>query len=183
VHGGIVMKKSIICILVATVLLGCVTQVEENQFIVILNKGRIVNIIDDSDTYKKRLFEYAILYPKEIQVAKVNDISAITRDKRIFAIEISGKWMITDPEQFYISVDTLERGTILIQDMLENSFRTTLAGLKSDIIESALNENASSKDQVISKVFEHINDENTSSWLLTIGAAIIDLDIEAQTDQ
>lgn len=177
------MKKTVICILIAMVLLGCVTQVEENQFIVILNKGRIVNIIDNSDTYKKRLFEYAILYPKEIQIAKVNDISAITRDKRIFAIEISGKWIITNPEQYYISVDTLERGTMLIQDILENSVRTTLAWLDSDVIESALNENASSKDLVISKVFEHINDENTSSWLLNIGAAIIELDIEAQTDQ
>ena len=177
------MKKTVICILIAMVLLGCVTQVEKNQFIVILNKGRIVNIIDNSDTYKKRLFEYAILYPKEIQIAKVNDISAITRDKRIFAIEISGKWIITNPEQYYISVDTLERGTMLIQDILENSVRTTLAWLDSDVIESALNENASSKDLVISKVFEHINDENTSSWLLNIGAAIIELDIEAQTDQ
>lgn len=177
------MKKTVICILIAMVLLGCVTQVEENQFIVILNKGRIVNIIDNSDTYKKRLFEYAILYPKEIQIAKVTDISAITRDKRIFAIEISGKWIITNPEQYYISVDTLERGTMLIQDILENSVRTTLAWLDSDVIESALNENASSKDLVISKVFEHINDENTSSWLLNIGAAIIELDIEAQTDQ
>ena len=177
------MKKPVGCILIATVLLGCVTKVEENQFVVILNKGRIVNIIDDSDTYKKRPFEYAILYPKGIQTAKVNDLSVMTGDKRVYAINVSGKWNITDPEQYYISVDTLERGTILIQDILENSVRKTLAWLDSDVIEPALNENASAKDDVINKVFEHINDENTSSWLLNIGAAIIDLDIEAQTDQ
>lgn len=128
------MKKTITTITVIAVLIigaliaGPFYVVNEGEQAVIVQLGRLVNVITDAGLHIKVPFiDEVVRYPKRIMAWDGEAKSMPTREKQYIFVDITARWRISDPKKFYESISTIEAAYSKLAEVIDSEVRTVVA--------------------------------------------------------
>ncbi|MHC6202079.1 protease modulator HflC [Breznakiellaceae bacterium SP9] len=116
-------------VLVALYILGPLYIIDEGQQAVVVQMGRIVNVVTDAGIYFKVPFiDDVVRYPKRIMSWDGEQKSMPTREKQYIWVDVIARWRIADPQKFYESISTLEGAYSKLAEIIDSEVRTVVAG-------------------------------------------------------
>ncbi|GHU47900.1 protein HflC [Spirochaetia bacterium] len=116
-------------VLVALYILGPLYIIDEGQQAVVVQMGRIVNVVTDAGIYFKVPFiDDVVRYPKRIMSWDGEQKSMPTREKQYIWVDVIARWRISDPQKFYESISTLEGAYSKLAEIIDSEVRTVVAG-------------------------------------------------------
>ena len=140
------MKKAVTTIIIiAVVIIGVLVAgpfyvIDEGEQAVIVQIGRLVNVITDAGLHVKVPFiDDVVRYPKRIMAWDGEAKSMPTREKQYIWVDITARWRISDPKKFYESIKTLDAAYSKLAEVIDSEVRTVVA--ENDLRESVRNSN------------------------------------------
>jgi membrane protease subunit HflC len=128
------MKKLITSAVVAAVIIigvlaaGPLYVTNEGEQAVIVQMGRLVNVITDAGLHVKIPFiEEVVRYPKRIMAWNGEAKSMPTREKQYIFVDVTARWRISDPKKFYESITTLNDAYSKLSEVIDSEVRTVVA--------------------------------------------------------
>jgi membrane protease subunit HflC len=128
------MKKPItILIVIAVILIGVWVAgpfyvIEEGEQAVIVQMGRLVDVVTDAGLHIKVPFiDEVVRYPKRIMAWDGEQKSIPTREKQYIWVDITARWRIADPQKFYESISTIERAYSKLAEVIDSEVKTVTA--------------------------------------------------------
>jgi membrane protease subunit HflC len=128
------MKKLIttlvilLVLVVVFVLLGPLFIVQEGEVAVITRFGKIVNTYMDAGLkIKVPLVDTVIKYPKKIMSWDGEAQRIPTKENQFIWVDTTARWKISDPAQFYQSVNTLPNAILRLNDVIDSTIRTIIS--------------------------------------------------------
>ena len=128
------MKKPITIIIVIAVILigvwvaGPFYVIEEGEQAVIVQMGRLVDVITEAGLHIKVPFiDEVVRYPKRIMAWDGEQKSIPTREKQYIWVDITARWRIADPQKFYESISTIERAYSKLAEVIDSEVKTVTA--------------------------------------------------------
>ena len=128
------MKKTVTTIIViAVIVIGILVAgpfyvIEEGEQAVIVQMGRLVNVVTEAGLHIKAPFiDEVIRYPKRIMAWDGEQKSIPTREKQYIWVDITARWRIDDPQKFYESISTIERAYSKLAEVIDSEVKTVTA--------------------------------------------------------
>jgi membrane protease subunit HflC len=128
------MKKLATFIVVAAIILiglmiaGPFYVVEEGQQAVIVQMGKIVNVVPEAGLHLKTPFiDEVVRYPKRIMAWDGEQNSIPTREKQYIWVDVTARWRIADPQKFYESVATIEGAYSKLGEIIDSEVKAVTA--------------------------------------------------------
>jgi membrane protease subunit HflC len=128
------MKKVITTIvIIAVVLIGVLVAgpfyvIEEGQQAVVVQMGRIVNVVTQAGLHLKTPFiDEVVRYPKKIMAWDGEQNSIPTREKQYIWVDVTARWRIADPEKFYVSISTIEAAYSKLGEVIDSEVKSVTA--------------------------------------------------------
>ncbi|MDR0669577.1 MAG: protease modulator HflC [Treponema sp.] len=128
------MKRFIVTLVViAVVFIGVVAAgpfyvVDEGEQAVIVQMGKLVNVITDAGFHFKVPFiDDVVRYPKRIMAMDGEQRSIPTKEKQYIWVDVTARWRIADPAKFYESIKTLDAAYAKLAEVVDSEVRTVVA--------------------------------------------------------
>ncbi|MCL2441136.1 MAG: protease modulator HflC [Treponema sp.] len=138
------MKKTYTTlIIIGVVVLGIIIAgplyvINEGEQAVIVQLGRIVDVITDAGLHVKIPFiDEVVRYPKKIMAWNGEPRTIPTRERQYIFVDVVARWRIADPKIFYESINTVDAAYIKLAEIIDSEVRTVVAG--NPLIESVRN--------------------------------------------
>ena len=134
------MKKTIIIsvILLAVIIVAASSTyvVQENQYACTFRFSEIVNTEDAAGFYLKIPFVDKVQYfPKTTMLYDIPPSEVLTSDKQNMTVDCYILWSISDPQQFYRALGTIEKAEVRLDAITYNALKTAMGTLaQADII-------------------------------------------------
>jgi membrane protease subunit HflC len=115
-------------IIVAILVIGPFYVIDEGEQAVIVQIGRIVQVITDTGLHIRVPFiDEVVRYPKRIMAWDGEQKSMPTKEKQYIWVDITARWRIADPQKFYESVSTLDGAYSKLGEIIDSEVRTVIA--------------------------------------------------------
>jgi membrane protease subunit HflC len=128
------MKKVLVTLgvillaIIAVLILGPLFVVDEGEQAVIVQMGRITNIITDAGLHIRIPFiDEVVRYPKRIMAWDGEQKSMPTREKQYIWVDVTARWKIADPKKFYESISTIDAAYSKLGEIIDSEVRTVVA--------------------------------------------------------
>jgi membrane protease subunit HflC len=128
------MKKLITTlVIIAVIAIGILVAgplyvIDEGEQAVIVQMGRLVNVITDAGLHIKIPFiDEVVRYPKRIMAWDGEAKSMPTREKQYIYVDVTARWRIADPQKFYESITTTEGAYSKLAEIIDSEVRTVVA--------------------------------------------------------
>jgi membrane protease subunit HflC len=128
------MKKLIVTLVVITVIFigiaaaGPFYVIDEGEQAVIVQMGKLVNVITDAGFHFKVPFiDDVVRYPKRIMAMDGEQRSMPTKEKQYIWVDVTARWKIADPAKFYESVKTVDAAYAKLAEVIDSEVRTVVA--------------------------------------------------------
>jgi len=154
------MKKPYTTILIIAiaffgiVIAGPLYVINEGEQAVIVQLGKITNVVTDAGLHVKIPFiDEVVRYPKKIMT--MDGAGALrtmpTAERQQILVDITARWRIADPQKFYESVNNVDNALSRLSEIIDSEVRTVVA--ENPLIESVRNSNIilerSSRDETL----------------------------------
>ncbi|MDR3160516.1 MAG: protease modulator HflC [Spirochaetaceae bacterium] len=128
------MKKLITTmVVIAVILIGVAAAgpfyvIDEGEQAVIVQMGKLVNVITDAGLHIKVPFiDEVVRYPKRIMAMDGEQKSMPTREKQYIWVDVTARWKISDPAKFYESIKTVDAAYAKLAEVIDSEVRTVVA--------------------------------------------------------
>jgi len=128
------MKKTLTTIVVIFVIFigfliaGPLFVIEEGEQAVVVQMGRLVRVITDAGLHLKVPFiDEIVRYPKRIMSWDGEQTSIPTREKQYIFVDVTARWRISNPKEFYQSIKTLEAALSKLAEVIDSEVKTVTA--------------------------------------------------------
>ena len=128
------MKKTLkTIVIIAVVFIGILIAgplfvIEEGQQAVVVQMGRIVNVVTNAGLYLKTPFiDEVVRYPKRIMAWDGEQNSIPTREKQYIWVDVTARWRINDPQKFYVSISSIEAAYLKLGEIIDSEVKTVTA--------------------------------------------------------
>jgi membrane protease subunit HflC len=128
------MKKTLTTIVVIFVIFlgfliaGPFFVIEEGEQAVVVQMGRLVRVITDAGLHLKIPFiDEIVRYPKRIMSWDGEQTSIPTREKQYIFVDVTARWRISNPKEFYQSIRTLEAALSKLAEVINSEVKTVTA--------------------------------------------------------
>jgi membrane protease subunit HflC len=145
------MKKQLTFIVVIGIILlgimitGPFFVIDEGQQAVIVQMGRLTDVITDAGFHMKVPFvDEVVKYPKRIMAWDGEQKSMPTREKQYIWVDVIARWRIADPQKFYESITTLDAAYSKLGEIIDSEVRTVVA-------ENYLRESVRNSDTILER--------------------------------
>ncbi|MCL2277673.1 MAG: protease modulator HflC [Treponema sp.] len=130
----------ILIILIAVIIAGPLFVVNEGEQAVIVQLGRITNVITDAGLHFKIPFiDEVVRYPKKIMAWDGEARIIPTAERQFIFVDVVARWRISDPKVFYESINTVSAAYSKLAEIIDSAVRTVVA--ENPLIESVRNSN------------------------------------------
>ena len=140
------MKKMITTIIVifivfmGIVVAGPLYVINEGEQAVIVQLGRITNVVTEAGLKVKIPFiDEVVRYPKKIMAWDGEARIVPTAERQFIFVDVVARWQIADPKVFYESINTVEAAYSKLAEIIDSAVRTVVA--ENSLIESVRNSN------------------------------------------
>jgi membrane protease subunit HflC len=114
--------------------------VNEGEQAVIVQMGRLVNVITDAGLHVKIPFiDEVVRYPKRIMAWDGEANLVPTAERQYIFVDVVARWRIADPQMFYESINTVDQADSKLSEIIDSEVRTVVAG--NLLLESVRNSN------------------------------------------
>ena len=127
------MKKSIktfiilAAIIVIIFILGPFYVINEGEQAVIVQLGRITNVVLDAGLHIKIPFiDEVVRYPKKIMAWNGEQKGIPTLEKQYIMVDVTARWKISDPKVFYESIGTINRAYEKLGEVIDSEVKTVV---------------------------------------------------------
>jgi membrane protease subunit HflC len=118
----------IAAVLISVFLAGPFYIIDEGEQAVVVEMGRLVDVITDAGLHIKIPFiDNVVRYPKKIMAWEGEQKSMPTREKQYIWVDVIARWRITDPRKFYESISTVSSAYPKLGDIIDSEVRTVVA--------------------------------------------------------
>ena len=115
-------------ILIALFVMGPFYIVNEGEQAVIVQFGRITNVVTEAGLHIKIPFiDEVVKYPKRILAWNGEQRGIPTLERQYIVVDITARWRIVDPQIFYESIGTINRAYDILADVINSEVRTVVA--------------------------------------------------------
>ncbi|MDR2158504.1 MAG: protease modulator HflC [Treponema sp.] len=102
--------------------------IDEGEQAVIVQMGKLVDIITDAGLHIKIPFvDEVVRYPKRIMAWDGEAKSMPTREKQFIWVDVTARWKIGDPKKFYESISTIDAAYQKLAEVIDSEVRTVVA--------------------------------------------------------
>ena len=140
------MKKMIVTFLVifiifiAILIAGPLFVLNEGEQAVIVQLGRITNVITNAGLHFKIPFiDEVVRYPKKIMAWNGEARIIPTAERQFIYVDVVARWRISDPKIYYESINTVNAAYSKLSEIIDSAVRTVVA--ENPLIESVRNSN------------------------------------------
>jgi len=140
------MKKTLtILVVIFIIFLGIVVAgplfvINEGEQAVVVQLGRITNVITQAGLHLKVPFiDEVVRYPKKIMAWDGEARIVPTAERQFIFVDVVARWRIADPWVFYESIGTVEAAYSKLAEIIDSAVRTVVA--ENPLIESVRNSN------------------------------------------
>jgi membrane protease subunit HflC len=140
------MKRStaaliVLALIIITVLIaGPFYVIDEGEQAVIVRMGRLVNVLTEAGLHLKLPFiDRVVRYPRRIMAWNGEQKSMPTREKQYIWVDVTARWKISEPRQFYESISTVQAAYSKLAEIIDSEVRTVVA--ENSISETVRNSN------------------------------------------
>ncbi|MCL2067012.1 MAG: protease modulator HflC [Treponema sp.] len=140
------MKKIIVTIIIILVIFigvivaGPLYVINEGEQAVVVQFGRIVRVVSDAGLKIKTPFiDEVIRYPKKIMAWDGEASLVPTAERQFIFVDVTARWRISDPQQFYESIYTIDAAHSKLAEIIDSEVRTVVA--ENPLRESVRNSN------------------------------------------
>ncbi|MDR2376200.1 MAG: protease modulator HflC [Treponema sp.] len=128
------MKRFIVTLVViAVIFIGVVAAgpfyvVDEGEQAVIVQMGKLVNVITEAGLHFKVPFiDDVVRYPKRVMAMDGEQRSMPTKEKQYIWVDVTARWKIADPSKFYESIKTVDAAYAKLAEVIDSEVRTVVA--------------------------------------------------------
>jgi membrane protease subunit HflC len=115
-------------VLVSILLAGPFYVVDEGEQAVIVQMGRLIDVVTDAGLHIKIPFiDNVTRYPKRIMAWEGEQKSMPTREKQYIWVDVIARWRIADPQKFYESISAVSSAYPKLGDIIDSEVRTVVA--------------------------------------------------------
>ena len=130
----------IIVVILGFFIAGPLYVVNEGEQAVIVQMGRLVNVITDAGLHVKIPFiDEVVRYPKRIMAWDGEANLVPTAERQYIFVDVVARWRIADPQMFYESINTVDQADSKLSEIIDSEVRTVVAG--NLLLESVRNSN------------------------------------------
>jgi len=130
----------IIVIILGFFIAGPFFVVNEGEQAVIVQMGRLVNVITDAGLHVKIPFiDEVVRYPKRIMAWDGEANLVPTAERQYIFVDVVARWRIADPQMFYESINTVDQAHSKLSEIIDSEVRTVVAS--NLLLESVRNSN------------------------------------------
>jgi membrane protease subunit HflC len=128
-----VRKIPVILVVTAAALAGVLLAgpfyvIDEGEQAVIVQMGRLVDVVTDAGLHIKIPFiDNVVRYPKRIMAWEGEQKSMPTREKQYIWVDVIARWRIADPQKFYESISAVPSAYPKLGDIIDSEVRTVVA--------------------------------------------------------
>jgi len=121
-------------IIIALFVMGPFYVINEGEQAVIVQLGRISNVVTDAGLHIKIPFiEDVVRYPKKIMAWNGEQKGIPTLEKQFIMVDVMARWKINDPKKFYESIGTVTRAYEKLGEVIDSEVKTV-------VVENSFNE-------------------------------------------
>ncbi|MCL2880794.1 MAG: protease modulator HflC [Treponema sp.] len=118
----------VLIIIVAIFVIGPFYVIDEGEQAVIVQLGKITEVITDAGLHIKVPFiDDVVRYPKKIMSWDGEQKGIPTREKQYIQVDVTARWRISDPKQFYQSIRTTEAAYQKLAEVIDSEVKTVVA--------------------------------------------------------
>jgi membrane protease subunit HflC len=140
-----------VAVLVSVLLAGPFYVIDEGEQAVIVEMGRLVDVVTDAGLHIKIPFiDNVVRYPKRIMAWEGEQKSMPTREKQYIWVDVIARWRIADPQKFYESISTVSSAYPKLGDIIDSEVRTVVA-------ENYLRETVRNSNLILEKLPENVS--------------------------
>jgi len=128
------MKKTLTTIVVIFVIFlgiiitGPLYVVNEGEQAVIVQLGRLTNVITNAGLHVKIPFiDEVVRYPKKIMAWDGEARIVPTAERQFIFVDVTARWRIDDPKKFYESINTVDAAYSKLAEIIDSEVRTVVA--------------------------------------------------------
>jgi len=128
------MKKQLKFLIILTVFIiaifaiGPFYVIHEGEQAVVVQMGRISRVVTEAGLYLRIPFiEEVVRYPKRIMSWNGEQRSIPTRERQYIWVDVTARWRISDPQQFYESIRFVNRANERLGAVIDSEVRTVVA--------------------------------------------------------
>ncbi|MDR2803610.1 MAG: protease modulator HflC [Treponema sp.] len=115
-------------VIISIFLVGPFYVIDEGEQAVIVQMGRLVDVVTDAGLHFKIPFiDNVARYPKRIMAWEGEQKSMPTREKQYIWVDVIARWRISDPQKFYESISTVSSAYPKLGDIIDSEVRTVVA--------------------------------------------------------
>jgi membrane protease subunit HflC len=138
-------------VLISVLLAGPFYVIDEGEQAVIVQMGRLVDVVTDAGLHVKVPFiDNVVRYPKRIMAWEGEQKSMPTREKQYIWVDVIARWRIADPQKFYESISTVSSAYPKLGDIIDSEVRTVVA-------ENYLRETVRNSNLILEKLPESVS--------------------------
>ena len=114
-------------IILVIVIMGPLYIINEGEQAVIVQFGRITNVVSDAGLHVKIPFiDEVVRYPKKILAWNGEQKGIPTREKQYIMVDVTARWKISDPKKFYESIGTINRAYEKLGEVIDSEVKTVV---------------------------------------------------------
>ena len=118
----------ILVIFIGVIVAGPFFIVNEGEQAVVVQMGRIVNVVTDAGLHiKVPVIDEVVRYPKRIMAWDGEPRSMPTRERQFIFVDVVARWRISDPKVFYESINTVDAAYLKLAEIIDSEVRTVVA--------------------------------------------------------
>jgi membrane protease subunit HflC len=115
-------------VIVGVIVAGPLFVIEEGEQAVVVQMGRIVNVVTDAGLYVKTPFiDEVVRYPKRIMAWDGEQNGIPTREKQYIWVDVTARWRIADPHKFYESISSVEAAYLKLGEIIDSEVKSVTA--------------------------------------------------------
>lgn len=138
-------------VIISVLLAGPFYVIDEGEQAVIVQMGRLVDVVTDAGLHIKIPFiDNVVRYPKRIMAWEGEQKSMPTREKQYIWVDVIARWRIADPQKFYESISTVSSAYPKLGDIIDSEVRTVVA-------ENYLRETVRNSNLILEKLPESVS--------------------------
>jgi len=130
----------IFIIFIGVIVAGPLFVVNEGEQAVVVQFGRITNVVTDAGLKVKIPFiDEVVRYPKKIMAWDGEARIVPTAERQFIFVDVTARWRIADPKVFYESINTVDAAYSKLAEIIDSEVRTVVA--ENPLRESVRNSN------------------------------------------
>ncbi|MCL2069783.1 MAG: protease modulator HflC [Treponema sp.] len=115
-------------VIVAVIVMGPLYVINEGEQAVVVQFGRIVNVVTDAGLNVKIPFiDEVVRYPKKIMAWNGEQRGIPTLERQYIIVDVTARWRIANPQVFYESIGTINRAYDILGEIINSEVRTVVA--------------------------------------------------------